>query len=159
MRIPRESWNRSMPGMKGFDGGMPMSWDWNKSRFERASLKSTRWTWPALLSLVLVMAIMPSISWTSCSLGKKKNFVLVVIAHQYEGPIISIKLINLFLKSIQNRSLTWVWPYPVNYAFKLSPTIKIYSRLYQHLSWKRLGEWKACSTRQKQHWSLSIRLL
>lgn len=39
---------------------------------------------------------------------EKKNFVLVVIAHQYESPIISIKLINLFLKSIQNRSLKWV---------------------------------------------------
>lgn len=39
---------------------------------------------------------------------KKKKLVLVVIAHQYESPIISIKLINLFLKSIQNRSLKWV---------------------------------------------------
>lgn len=39
---------------------------------------------------------------------KKKKLVLVVIAHQYESPIISITLINLFLKSIQNRSLKWV---------------------------------------------------
>lgn len=39
---------------------------------------------------------------------KKKKLVLVVIAHQYKSPIISIKLINLFLKSIQNRSLKWV---------------------------------------------------
>lgn len=39
---------------------------------------------------------------------KEKKPVLVVIAHQYESPIISIKLINLFLKSIQNRSLKWV---------------------------------------------------
>lgn len=39
---------------------------------------------------------------------EEKKLVLVVIAHQYESPIISIKLINLFLKSIQNRSLKWV---------------------------------------------------
>lgn len=90
---------------------------------------------------------------------KEKKPVLVVIAHQYESPIISIKLINLFLKSIQNRSLKWVWPYPVNYAFKLSPTIKIYRPLYQHLGLKRLAEWKACSTRQKQLGPLSISLL
>lgn len=39
---------------------------------------------------------------------KEKNPVFIVIAHQYQRPIISIKLINLFLKSIQNRSLKWV---------------------------------------------------
>jgi hypothetical protein len=39
---------------------------------------------------------------------KTNNPVFVVIAHQYQRPIISIKLINLFLKSIQNRSLKWV---------------------------------------------------
>lgn len=90
---------------------------------------------------------------------RKEKPVLVVIAHQYESPIISIKLISLFLKSIQNRSLKWVWPYPVNYTFKLSPTIKIYSPLYQHFGLKRLARWKACSTRQKQLWPLSISLL
>lgn len=47
-------------------------------------------------------------AWKGKRKKEKKNPVFVVIAHQYQRPIISIKLINLFLKSIQNRSLKWV---------------------------------------------------